>query len=185
MLASVLSNLNMDMDPRTNSYKALTELVPLGLVVGEHSDLRQTRHKCITFMKYGVISFHYVNIAGSGLQKYGALYLLLGWGDFRTRSNKCDESKLYEAFYFIVAVIPYGMRFLQCLRRLYDERDMMQGLNGPKYFSTIVVVVMRTGHDLRRGVTWKIIAAASSGVATVASTYWDLVIDWGLLRRNA
>ena len=32
-LASVLANLDMEMDPRTKDYKALTELVPLGLVV--------------------------------------------------------------------------------------------------------------------------------------------------------
>lgn len=31
-LAGVLSNLDMDLDPRTKSFQALTELVPLGLV---------------------------------------------------------------------------------------------------------------------------------------------------------
>lgn len=61
----------------------------------------------------------------------------------------------------------------------------MHALNGLKYFSTIVAVVMRTGNDLNWGITWKIMAAASSGVATIVSTYWDIVIDWGLLRRNS
>lgn len=32
-LASVLANLDMEMDPKTGDYKALTELLPLGLVV--------------------------------------------------------------------------------------------------------------------------------------------------------
>ena len=32
-LTAVLSNLEMDMDPRTRSFQALTELVPLGLVI--------------------------------------------------------------------------------------------------------------------------------------------------------
>lgn len=31
-LAGVLSNLDMEMDPSTKSFRALTELVPLGLV---------------------------------------------------------------------------------------------------------------------------------------------------------
>lgn len=31
-LAAVLSNLDMEMEPRTRSYKTITELVPLGLV---------------------------------------------------------------------------------------------------------------------------------------------------------
>ncbi|KAI8020276.1 hypothetical protein LOK49_LG04G03851 [Camellia lanceoleosa] len=61
----------------------------------------------------------------------------------------------------------------------------MHALNGPKYFSTIIAVVMRTGNDLKWGKTWKIMATTSSGVAIFASTYWDIVIDWGLLRRNS
>ena len=32
-LASVLSNLDMEMDPKTNEYKAFTELLPLNLVL--------------------------------------------------------------------------------------------------------------------------------------------------------
>lgn len=32
-LAAILANLDMDMDPRTRSYKAITELLPLGLVI--------------------------------------------------------------------------------------------------------------------------------------------------------
>lgn len=32
-LASVLANLDMEMDPETQDYKAITELIPLGLVV--------------------------------------------------------------------------------------------------------------------------------------------------------
>lgn len=31
-LAGVISNLDMDMDPRTRSFRTITELVPLGLV---------------------------------------------------------------------------------------------------------------------------------------------------------
>ena len=37
-LAAVISNLDMEMDPRTRSFETITELVPLGLVtVTEHS----------------------------------------------------------------------------------------------------------------------------------------------------
>lgn len=63
----------------------------------------------------------------------------------------------------------------------------MHGLNGLKFFSIFVALVMKTGNELRMGrnMTWKILAAASSGVATVYATYWDIVIDWGLLRRNS
>lgn len=58
-------------------------------------------------------------------------------------------------------------------------------LNGLKYFSTIAAVVLRTANELQGGMIWKIMAAASSGIATIANTYWDIVIDWGLLRWNS
>lgn len=73
----------------------------------------------------------------------------------------------------------------QCLRRSVEEKDPMQGFNGLKYLSTIVALVMRTVYDLKKGMFWKIMAASSSGVTTIFSTYWDIVIDWGLLQRNA
>ncbi|KAK4409852.1 Phosphate transporter [Sesamum angolense] len=43
----------------------------------------------------------------------------------------------------------------------------------------------RTIYDLRRQTSWRIMAATSSGVTTIYNTYWDIVIDWGLLRKNA
>lgn len=61
----------------------------------------------------------------------------------------------------------------------------MHGLNGLKYISTIVALAMRTTYELQRGMVWRILAAASSGIATIVNTYWDIVIDWGLLRRNS
>jgi hypothetical protein len=68
---------------------------------------------------------------------------------------------------------------------LVEEKDAMQGLNGLKYFSILTAVAMRTSYDLKEGMTWRIIAGVSSGVAIVAATYWDIVIDWGLLQRNS
>lgn len=36
--AGVVSNLDMDMDPRTRSFSAITELVPLGLLIVSSSN---------------------------------------------------------------------------------------------------------------------------------------------------
>ncbi|GER45830.1 EXS (ERD1/XPR1/SYG1) family protein [Striga asiatica] len=146
-LAAVLSNLDMEMDPSTRSYKTLTELVPLGLVIF-----------------------------------YICYY---GWGDFKKRSNKCLDSNVYQVLYIVVAIIPFWSRFLQCLRRLFEEKDSMQGLNSLKYLSTIVALVMRTLYDLKRGAFWRVMAASMSGVTTVFNTYWDIVIDWGFLKRKS
>lgn len=73
----------------------------------------------------------------------------------------------------------------QCLRRLYEEKDAMHGLNGLKYFSTILAVSTRTAYTLNNGNVWKLVAWITSANATIFSTYWDIVIDWGLFQRNS
>lgn len=57
--------------------------------------------------------------------------------------------------------------------------------NGLKYLSILIAVATRTAYDLTRGRAWMILAAATSAIATIIATYWDIVIDWGLLRRNS
>lgn len=61
----------------------------------------------------------------------------------------------------------------------------MQGYNGLKYFSTIVAVSTRTAYTLNKGPGWRLIAWIASVIATIASTYWDIVIDWGLLQKKS
>ncbi|CAK9186064.1 unnamed protein product [Ilex paraguariensis] len=204
-LACVLSNLDMDMNPRTKSFKAFTELVPLGLVIVVllvifcpfNVIYRSSRFflikcawhcLCAPLFKVTLPDFFLADELTSQVQAFRNLEFYVcyyGWGDFKRRSNVCRESKIFQIFYIIVAVVPYWARLLQCLRRLFEEKDKMHALNGLKYFSTIVAVVMRAGNDLNPGMTWQIMAATSSGVATVANTYWDIVIDWGLMRRNS
>lgn len=74
---------------------------------------------------------------------------------------------------------------LQCLRRLIEEKDAVHGYNGLKYFLTIVAVTVRTAFELKKGRTWMVLALVSSAVATIMNTYWDIVVDWGLLRRHS
>ncbi|KAL6983454.1 hypothetical protein U1Q18_016840 [Sarracenia purpurea var. burkii] len=44
---------------------------------------------------------------------------------------------------------------------------------------------IRTAYELRKGVCWKVLAVVSSAVATAMNTYWDIIIDWGLLQRQS
>ncbi|CAN6708594.1 unnamed protein product [Malus baccata var. baccata] len=169
-LAGVISTLDMELDPRTKSFVALKELVPLGLVIVTLPD------------------FFLADQLTSQVQAFRSLEFYVcyyGWGDFKKRSHNCLDSHVFKSFYFVVAIIPYWIRSLQCVRRLIEERDGMQGLNALKYFSTIVAVAMRTSYGLKEGMTSKILAIVSSVVATVVGTYWDIVIDWGLLQRNS
>nr|ANY26941.1 phosphate transporter PHO1-like protein 9 [Fragaria x ananassa] len=204
-LAGVLSNLDMEMDPRTKTFEAWTELVPLGLVIvvigiilcpfnimyrSSRFFLIQAVVHCVCAPLYKVTlpDFFLADQLTSQVQAFRSLEFYVcyyGWGDFLKRSHNCLDNNVYKTFYFIVAIIPYWIRSLQCLRRLVEEKDGMQGLNGLKYFSTIVAVAMRTSFDMKKGMTWKILAMTSSIVATLVSTYWDIVIDWGLLQRNS
>eukprot|EP00268_Persea_americana_P020827 TRINITY_DN2089_c0_g1_i11.p1 TRINITY_DN2089_c0_g1~~TRINITY_DN2089_c0_g1_i11.p1 ORF type:complete len:759 (-),score=113.12 TRINITY_DN2089_c0_g1_i11:325-2526(-) len=154
-LAGVLANLDMEMDKKTKAYKTLTELVPLGLVTVQ---------------------------AIRSLEFYICYY---GGGDFKLRQENCSKNDVYKAFFFIVAVIPYWLRFLQCIRRMFEEHDAVQGYNGLKYLTTIIAVVMRTAYEIHKGFHWKIMAGISSILATIVSIYWDIVLDWGLLQKNS
>ena len=114
------------------------------------------------------------------LQFYVCYY---GWGDFRLRRNTCRSSDVYNTFNFIVAVIPYWSRFLQCVRRLIEEKDISQGFNALKYLLTIVAVCLRTAYSLNRGNNWRLAAWVFSALATFYGTYWDIVHDWGFLHN--
>ncbi|KAG8366924.1 hypothetical protein BUALT_Bualt16G0018500 [Buddleja alternifolia] len=204
-LAAILSNLDMEMDPETQRFQTLTELVPLGLVTvlllitvcplniiyrSSRFFLIRCAWRCICAPHYKVTfsDFFLADQLTSQVQAFRSLQFYIcyyGWGDFRRRSNRCLDSNIYEALYIVVAIIPFWSRVLQCLRRLFEEKNPRQGLNSLKYFSTVVALVMRTLYDLRRETFWRIMAASSSGVTTIYSTYWDIVIDWGLLQRNA
>ncbi|MCD7447326.1 hypothetical protein HAX54_027190 [Datura stramonium] len=204
-LSAALSHLDMDMDPKTRKFETVTELIPLALVIvllliifcplniiyrsGRFFLIRCAWHcLCAPLYKVTLPDFFLADQLTSQVQAIRSLQFYVCyyvWGNFRTRSNKCQESSVYQILYIVVAIIPFWSRFIQCLRRLFEERDSMQGLNSLKYFSTIVALVMRTLYDQKRGTFWKVMAASTSGITTVANTYWDLVIDWGLLQRNS
>ncbi|ESW11531.1 hypothetical protein PHAVU_008G038300 [Phaseolus vulgaris] len=204
-LAAVLSNLDMEIEQRTKSFSAFTELVPLGLVIvlllitfcpfnliyksSRFFLIRCAFHcVCAPLYKVNLPENFLADQLTSQVQAFRSLEFYVCyyfWGNIKTRSNKCLKSDVYRAFYLIVAIIPFWIRCLQCFRRLLEERNTMHGLNGLKYISTIVALVMRTTNEFHKGIVWKILAAISSSIATIFNTYWDVVIDWGLLRRNS
>ncbi|PIN13290.1 putative small molecule transporter [Handroanthus impetiginosus] len=204
-LASVLANLDMEMDPVTQEYKAITELLPLGLVVLVivvmlcplniifHSSrffLLVCLFHCILAPLYKVTlpDFFLADQLTSQVQALRSLEFYIcyyGWGDYKLRQNSCQKNDVFKTFSFIVAAVPYWWRLLQCLRCLYEEKDPMQGYNGLKYLLTIIAVCARSAYTLNKGFSWKLIALVASVLAAVFSTYWDIVIDWGLFQRNS
>ncbi|XVE53189.1 hypothetical protein DITRI_Ditri02bG0183800 [Diplodiscus trichospermus] len=200
-LASVHFNLDMEMDPNTKDYEAFTELLPLFLVLFIFIILflpfnilyRSSRFFLLTCLFHCICAPLYkhsnpcVNSflqvqAFRSLEFYICYYV---WGDFTQRENTCKDSTVYKTFYFIVAVLPYLCRLLQCLRRLFEEKDPLQGYNGLKYFLTISAVCLRTAYSINKGIGWRIIAWIISAIAAIFCTYWDFVYDWGLLNRHS
>ncbi|PPD88978.1 hypothetical protein GOBAR_DD14079 [Gossypium barbadense] len=210
-LGSVLSNLDMEMDPKTNDYKAFTEIIPLILVVVVFIILffpfnilyRSSRFFFLTCLFHSILAplykaslnipvrlpdFFLADQLTSQVQAFRSLEFYVcyyGWGDFRHRENSCKTNDVFNTFSFIVAVIPFWSRLLQCLRRFFEEKDTLQGYNGVKYFITIVALCLRTAYSLNKGLGWEILALVFSVAAAIVGTYWDLVYDWGLLQRHS
>ncbi|XP_050203261.1 phosphate transporter PHO1 homolog 3-like [Mercurialis annua] len=204
-LIAVLANLDMEMDPKTKDYKQLTELIPLNLVIlllvllflPFNVMYRSSRFfflvcifHCIAAPLYKVTlpDFFLADQLTSQVQAIRSLQFYVcyyGWGDYKHRETTCKSSDVFNTFYFIVAAIPYWARLLQCLRRLFEEKDPMQGVNGLKYLVTVVAVSLRTAYSLNKGFGWGVTALIFSVMAAIFGTYWDLVFDWGLLQRNS
>ncbi|XP_050117344.1 phosphate transporter PHO1 homolog 3-like [Malus sylvestris] len=204
-LASVLANLDMEMDPKTNDYKALTELLPLFLLLLVIVILlcpfniiyRSSRYFflvcvfhciCAPLYKVTLPDFFLADQLTSQVQAFRSLPFYIcyyGGGDYKVRKTTCRSDDVFKIFTFIVACVPYWSRLLQCIRRLVEEKDPMQGYNGLKYFFTIVAVSMRIAYTHNKDVNWKILAGIFSIVAAIYGTYWDLVVDWGLLQRRS
>ncbi|CAN1342742.1 Phosphate transporter PHO1 homolog 10 [Linum perenne] len=206
VLASLLANLHLDLSSKANKYKQLTELMPLGLIIVVAAILL-----CPFHMLYRSSRFFFVRCLFRTLcaplfkvsrlwstvaisitqafeicQKYLELYICYyGLGEYSRRQEKCHSHGIYNALYFIVAIIPFWTRFMQCLRRFLEERDPMHAVNSIKYLSTIIAVVLRTIFELKKGNTRMVLGLISSAAATAINTYWDVAVDWGLLRRNS
>ncbi|KAL3751582.1 hypothetical protein ACJRO7_012419 [Eucalyptus globulus] len=204
-LGSFLVNLYLDLSSKTRNFKTFTELVPLSLVTvvliiifcpfnilyssSRFFFIRCLFHCiCAPLYKVTLPDFFLADHLTSQVQAIRSLELYscyYGLGEYSQRQNKCHRHGVYNVFYFIVAIIPYWMRFLQCLRRLCEEGDAVHGFNGLKYFLTIVAVLVRTACELKKGHAWLVLAFISSAIATIMNTYWDIVVDWGLLRRHS
>ncbi|VVA92602.1 unnamed protein product [Arabis nemorensis] len=204
-LCAVLLNLDMEMDSQTKDYRTFTELIPLFLLVlvmvivllpfnilyrSSRFFFLSVLFRCIAapLYKVNLADFFLADQLTSQVQAVRSLEFYIcyyGFGDFRhRRRNTCRSNDVFTTFYFIVGVIPYWSRFLQCIRRTFGDKDLGHVYNAIKYLLIIVASCLRTAYTLNRGNTWNITAWVFSGVATFYATYWDIVVDWGLLRRG-
>ncbi|KAK0572912.1 hypothetical protein LWI29_000310 [Acer saccharum] len=205
-LLTVIGNLDMEANPITQDYNRFIASLPLSLLIllivllfmPFNFLYRSSRFFFLTCLFHGIAAplykvtlpdFLLADQLTSQVQALRSLEFFIcyyGRGDISHRRNKCSSSGVYNVFFFVVAVLPYMSRLLQCLRRMFEEKDAMQGWNGLKYFITIVAVCMRTALLLdSKNLGWIITSWIFFVVATVVGTYWDLVYDWGLLNRKS
>ncbi|KAG2261580.1 hypothetical protein Bca52824_068659 [Brassica carinata] len=208
-LLCVLGNLDMQANPRTKRFQALTELLPLFLLGAMFAVLilpfnilyRSSRFFFLTCLfhclaaplyKVTLPDFFLGDQLTSQVQALRSIQFYIcyyGWGDFKQRQDTCKDWDEYKIFLYIVAVIPYLSRLLQCMRRMFEERSLEQGYNGVKYFLTIIAVCLRTAYDFQTNKNHKfilkVLAGSASVLAAVFCTYWDFVHDWGLLNRTS
>ncbi|KAL8104621.1 hypothetical protein AgCh_028734 [Apium graveolens] len=129
----VLANLDMEMDPKTGDYKAVTELLPLGLVILICAVLifpiniiyRSSRYflltcifHCICAPLYKVVlsDFFLADQFTSQVQAFRSLVFYICYyssGDYKRRENHCKDNGIFTTFNLVVAAIPFTWRLLQ------------------------------------------------------------------------
>ncbi|XP_039023733.1 phosphate transporter PHO1 homolog 10 [Hibiscus syriacus] len=204
-LSCFLGNLYLDLGSKTQNLKTLTGLFPLGLVAivliilfcPFNIAYRSTRFffikslfRCLCAPLYRVTlpDFFLADHLTSQIQAIRSLDLYIcyyGLGERSQRQSKCHGHGVYNALYIVIAVIPYWLRFWQCIRRWFEEKEAMHAYNSINYILTIVAVIIRGIFELKKGMAWIVLSLVSSAVVVVISTYWDIVHDWGLLRRHS
>ena len=84
--------------------------------------------------------------------------------------------------------IPSHLLFLslpsQCVRRYADERDQSHVYNSAKYLSAMTTVALKVAFSQQEGVVLGVLFAISAFGSALFQIYWDLVNDWGLLRKG-
>ncbi|XP_028794204.1 phosphate transporter PHO1 homolog 10-like [Neltuma alba] len=199
-LLGFLVNLQLEMNPKTQSHRKAAEIVPLSLLM---------LVLLITFCPFDIIfrssrfffmkclfrsicvrlpDFFFADQITSQVQAFRNFELYIcyyGLGEHSRRQEKCQSRGVYNTLSFIIGVIPFWFRLSQCMRQLYDEGDIIRAWHGLNYLFTILALLSRTAFELKKGVTWKVLALITSSVTVIQNTYWDIFVDWGLLRRHS
>ena len=89
-----------------------------------------------------------------------------------------DGSEAYHRARFVMQVLPFWVRLMQCCRAYFDTREQRHLANALKYCSSILVILLSL--TMARGGAWAVGWAVASVVSSVYAYLWDLVMDWGL-----
>ncbi|KIN99651.1 hypothetical protein M404DRAFT_16490 [Pisolithus tinctorius Marx 270] len=98
----------------------------------------------------------------------------------------CATSRNWGIHYFI-AILPYLMRLVQCVRRYRDTRFLGNLLNAGKYASGMVSSLcyhywVHSGTP-RQGPSF-VFFCFTEMLSSLYSCAWDLIVDWSLFKRD-
>ncbi|OAE19751.1 hypothetical protein AXG93_2958s1270 [Marchantia polymorpha subsp. ruderalis] len=70
------------------------------------------------------------------------------FGSFFTEgdADSCLDNDQYKGLTYLMSLLPYWWRFMQCVRRFVDEADQNHLKNAAKYFSAMLAVALRIQH---------------------------------------
>jgi hypothetical protein len=81
-----------------------------------------------------------------------------------------------------IVFIPYYFRFMQCLKRFYENKQKINLLNAFKYFMCLMIQFTNIYKDYNTLYFYIWLATYLS--STFYSYCWDIYMDWGLLRTK-
>jgi hypothetical protein len=81
---------------------------------------------------------------------------------------------------YVVAILPYWFRFLQCLKRYKDTESRTHLINASKYIMSILMNIANIFHSNNNLALHIYIAIGL--ISTFFSYGWDLYMDWGCIR---
>jgi len=90
----------------------------------------------------------------------------------------------------VLRALPAWFRFVQCLRRYYDNWSKTHKLfphivNAGKYLSSIVVVIVSVWYQCDKSKTRMSFLIIACLINSIYTCSWDVLMDWGLFDRNA
>lgn len=95
-----------------------------------------------------------------------------------TQTNQCKPNHLIVLF---VSLIPYHIRFWQCINRYYYTKMWFPHIvNAGKYLATIIQIIMQYYKNTYQAYHTEFVLIAT--FATLYSYAWDITMDWGLIR---
>ena len=84
----------------------------------------------------------------------------------------------------LIPAIPFLWRFLQCLHKYYDTRDVFPHLvNAGRHSITISTWLVNLASILYN-LGWEKAFIVGNVIVTLAAYIWELTMDWGLLRSS-